>query len=236
MVADGADIRVAGDDGLRRRFQHVPGGLIGGVRDVGDDAQAVHLAHGLPSQAGQPAARVVLPGAVAERGATHPGEGEHAQAEAIEEAQRGKVLPERLRSLEGEERGDAALGGDALDVGEGQGELDLGAGRDLLEQRVDELHGAAQGAFRQKDGVDVDGADDEVDPAGAQTRQPFRAERSFAGRRTAASAAPAADRCGGRRNRSGASAADRHLESASTSDHRSHAQRARQIALSTPPR
>ena len=71
-------------------------------------------------------------------------------------------------------------GGDALDVGQVQSELDLGTGRNLLEQRIDELHGAAQGAFGQKDGVDVDGTDDEIDPAGAQMRQPFRAERPLA--------------------------------------------------------
>jgi len=86
VVQQGAGVGVAGDNRTRRGLQNVPGGAVGGVGDIDEDTEAVHLAHGIAAQASEAAARLVLPGAVAKGSAPHPGKREHAQAERMKQA------------------------------------------------------------------------------------------------------------------------------------------------------
>ena len=62
-------------------------GALGRMREVDHHADPVHLLHRSLAEARQAPARIVLPGPVAERRPSHPGEREHSQPEPVKEPQ-----------------------------------------------------------------------------------------------------------------------------------------------------
>ncbi len=115
VLDERAAARVRADHRRRGGVERVVERLLGRVRDVDEDAERVHLAHGLAAECGQARARI-LPVALRDFVAPHPRQPDRADAQLVEDVQKVEVALERFRALDREDQRDLALAMGAHDV------------------------------------------------------------------------------------------------------------------------
>src|SRR5208337_4055951 len=121
-VADGAAGGVRGDDGGFADSDGVVEGFVGDVRDVHEDAEAVHFADYFLAEVGKAVVGGLVGGGVGPLVVVHVGEGHVADAESGEGAEDGEIVAHHVAAFDADEAGDFVLLFGFADVGDGGGE------------------------------------------------------------------------------------------------------------------
>jgi hypothetical protein len=181
VVAESSRSRVRCDDRTGRELEDVLDAGCAEVRHVEDDAEAVHLAEDYNAGSRQSTTRLILAAAVCEQRATHVGEGDHPNAELVEDLEEAFVGSKRKRALHRDDERDLPLIQGRVDFAAGTADRKISRVQvGLTLERRDLAQCLAQVRFRDLR-IAVERADLDIDAACTELGKPPVLERaSFA--------------------------------------------------------
>ena len=166
MIGNGAHGGVRSDERNFADFERVVKSFVGDVRDVDEDALAIHFADDVFAEVGEAIVRGLVGGGVGPLVIFEMREGHVANAESGVDADHADVVADHVAAFDAHEDGDFFLGVGAANVVGGSGEEQIvGMIADGVANGVDLVESFLDGGWALDAGVDEDGEEQGVEAA-----------------------------------------------------------------------